>query len=634
MKMRSASLILLTPGLLAACLTRSPVGTEYVGPEYRVLETSALYGDEPSAITDWILQLLEAKEEFRKNPEDVLDYVHGLVVQQPRRNTVFVLSELAYLAGKRTGNRDLFLLSAIAAFTYLEGDEQIWGEYPSPYDRAFRWACDFYNRSISRAFSGEERGTLSLTGGIREFPGGSLEIEIDLSAFPFEHRGLRLLVADQRKLRGLEYRMRDSGLGTPLIAVVREGVEATNAAMEELDKTTVSATAFLRLDGDLRRTRDGLHATLELHSTYDCKEIEVGGRRLPLETDQSATIAYGTELAGFWRHDISGFFRGANARHLNGLILPRPYERGRIPIVLVHGTASSPTYWADVLNALNTDAVIRPRFQFWLFVYSTGNPIAYSASTLRKKLDALVDKVDPEGTDDALRRMILIGHSQGGLLIKMLGAKFDADEVVRSYTGKSLSTLGLEESDEELLRGMFDVDPSPYVERLVYIATPHRGSFLAQYWFARTLAKMIAVPGELLQTAENLRKKLPPDELPKSLKSRVSTSLDNMNPNSPFLKLLLGTEISSEIHQHSIIAIGKSDSPEGADDGVVAYRSAHIDDVDSEILVPSGHSCQSHPRTLLELRRILRLHLGIESEIPDPRWRRRGGNGTSGIQGS
>jgi len=631
--MRTASLALLGLGLLAACLSRSPVGTQYVGPEYRVLEPSALYGNEPSAVTEWILQLLEAEAEFRKNPEGVLDYVHRLVVEQPRRKTAFVLSELAYLAGKRTGNRDLFLLSAISAFAYLEGDEATWGEYPSPYNRAFRWACDLYNRSISRAFSGEEPGTLSLTGGVREFPGGSVEVEIDLSSFPFEHRDLQLLVADQRKLRGLDYRMRDSGLGAPLIAVVSGGVEATNAKLDDLDKTTVSATAFLRLDGDLRQTPEGLHARLELHSTYDRKTIEVDGRELPLETDQSATIAYGTELAGYWRHDISGLFKGADARRVNGLVLPRPYERGRIPVVLVHGTASSPTYWADVLNALNADPVIRSRFQFWLFIYTTGNPIAYSSSTLRKKLDALVASVDPEGTDEALSRMILIGHSQGGLLIKMLGAGFEADEVIRSYTGKTLSELKLDEQDEKLLRGMFDVEPVPHVERLVYIATPHGGSFLAESWISRTLARMIAVPGELMQTAENLRKKFPEDELPKGMKRRVTTSLDNMNPNSPFLNLLMEAEVSPEIHQHSIIATRNMDKPEKADDGVVAYGSAHIDGVESEILVPSGHSCQSHPRTLLELRRILRRHIGVEGEVPRALWQETGGNAKSGSSG-
>ncbi len=44
-------------------------------------------------------------------------------------------------------------------------------------------------------------------------------------------------------------------------------------------------------------------------------------------------------------------------------------------------------------------------------------------------------------------------------------------------------------------------------------------------------------------------------------------------------------------------------------DGVVEYESAHLEGVDSEIVIPSKHSCQSHPRTMIALRRILREHL-------------------------
>ena len=50
------------------------------------------------------------------------------------------------------------------------------------------------------------------------------------------------------------------------------------------------------------------------------------------------------------------------------------------------------------------------------------------------------------------------------------------------------------------------------------------------------------------------------------------------------------------IPAHSIIAV-KGDGPkEEGDDGVVAYRSAHIDEAVSEGVVRWDHSCQGHPR--------------------------------------
>jgi hypothetical protein len=42
---------------------------------------------------------------------------------------------------------------------------------------------------------------------------------------------------------------------------------------------------------------------------------------------------------------------------------------------------------------------------------------------------------------------------------------------------------------------------------------------------------------------------------------------------------------------------------------VVEYKSAHVDYVESEFIVKSGHSCQGHPLTIEEVRRILLLHI-------------------------
>jgi hypothetical protein len=63
-----------------------------------------------------------------------------------------------------------------------------------------------------------------------------------------------------------------------------------------------------------------------------------------------------------------------------------PYRAGRTPVVLVHGTASSPARWADMVNELQNDPVLRERIQFWFFTYNTSNPILLSAHELRDAL--------------------------------------------------------------------------------------------------------------------------------------------------------------------------------------------------------------------------------------------------------
>jgi hypothetical protein len=90
-----------------------------------------------------------------------------------------------------------------------------------------------------------------------------------------------------------------------------------------------------------------------------------------------------------------------------------------IPVVFVHGTASSPARWAEMANELLGDPAIASRYQLWFFIYNSGNPIPLSAMRLRESLVAVRKDVDPDGKDPALNDMVVIGHSQGGLLTKM-----------------------------------------------------------------------------------------------------------------------------------------------------------------------------------------------------------------------
>ena len=55
--------------------------------------------------------------------------------------------------------------------------------------------------------------------------------------------------------------------------------------------------------------------------------------------------------------------------------------------------------------------------------------------------------------------------------------------------------------------------------------------------------------------------------------------------------------------------------------------SVHIDGVESELVVRFGHSVQSHPKALEEVRRILRDHLHLRNDMTDAQvWITKGNN--------
>ena len=68
-----------------------------------------------------------------------------------------------------------------------------------------------------------------------------------------------------------------------------------------------------------------------------------------------------------------------------------------MPVVLVHGTASSVVRWAELVNELESDRAISDRYQIWLYRYDSGNPIGFSAGVFRQALSETVRALDPEG---------------------------------------------------------------------------------------------------------------------------------------------------------------------------------------------------------------------------------------------
>src|SRR5437773_10809370 len=91
--------------------------------------------------------------------------------------------------------------------------------------------------------------------------------------------------------------------------------------------------------------------------------------------------------------------------------------------------------------------------------------------------------------------MVVVGHSQGGLLTKMTAID-TGDRLWRNVSDRSLDDLQLKPETRDLLREAMFIGPLPYVRRLVFIATPHRGSFQARAWVTDLLARLVKMPRE------------------------------------------------------------------------------------------------------------------------------------------
>jgi triacylglycerol esterase/lipase EstA (alpha/beta hydrolase family) len=593
---------------LAACA--SPVRAVRVERTvaHRDLTRSAITTGEASWPTRDALLERGLLELYDERPEQAIAALHrSMVAERGAPDLLFALAELSFLHGQKTGEMAPQLAAAVYAYAFLFSEQG--GPPTGPFDPRFRLAADLYNWSLGAALATQDGSEVVPRGGEFALPFGSIAVDFDPAELRAGNRELHGFVPiGEFEVHGLATRYRRPGLGTPLAASTRP-VEGAGAADMVAPRLKVEVTALLRIEHARQAlvAERPLRGVLELHLAWDADRVAIAGEQVPLEREPTAALALTFTGMPIMELEIFGLLGRLAGQERPPLVSTTPYTPGLVPVVFVHGTGSSIMRWAEMYNRLLADPEIRSRYQFWFFQYDSGNPIAASALRLREALSGAVAKLDPEAKDPALRKMVLIGHSQGGLLVKMQAID-TGDRLWNAVSRKPLEELRLSDETRELLqRGLF-VEPLPYVSRVVFISTPHRGSYIAGYKIIANLTRRLAslplqlttVSVDVLQNRDAMKSPFMP------------TAVDNMSPRHPFIQGLQQIPIAPPIEAHSIISVKQGMEPvEDGNDGVVAYKSAHILPIESELVVRSPHSCQGNPHTMEEVRRILRLHVGV-----------------------
>ena len=596
---------------LAACA--GPVQATRVDPKivHGELARSAVTTGEPSLPTRNVLFELGLFEAFAERPEAALAELHrAMVASRADPDILFSLAELSFLHGQAARKREHQLAAAVYAYAFLFPEGA--GTPPGRFDLRVRLAAELYNWGLVAYFLSEDGAEVDLRGGKFALPFGSIGVAFDPASRRAGDRELyRFIPAAELHVEGFAMRYRWPGLGAPLAASNRL-IDASRPGRDMVaPRLQVPLTALLRIPSARQALAQAqpLTGTLEIHLAWDAESVSIDGEQVPLESEPSAALAltftgvpvFEVETLGLLGR-LSGLMRDRPP-----LVSATPYRPGLIPVVLVHGTASSIVRWGEMYNRLVADAEIRRRFQFWFFQYDSGAPIALSALRLREALSTAVARLDPDGKDPALRQMVLIGHSQGGLLVKMQVVN-TGDHLWNAVANKPLDELELSDQSRDLFRRGLFLEPSPTVTRAIFICTPHRGSFVAGRRIIANLTRsLLSLPFTITGLQGELRRN------PGAAKvGFVPSAVDNMSPGHPFIMGLQEIPVVPSVTVNSIIAVDGDGPVAEGDDGVVRYSAAHIEPVESELVVRSGHSVQGNPRAIEEVRRILRLHGSVK----------------------
>jgi hypothetical protein len=205
--------------------------------------------------------------------------------------------------------------------------------------------------------------------------------------------------------------------------------------------------------------------------------------------------------------------------------------------------------------------------------------------------------------------MVVVGHSMGGLISRLISYE-SGEQYWSAVSHTPLALVNASDETKDELRRLYYFDSNPLVRRVVTIGSPHRGSDYANSLTQFLARRLIELPRAALDTTTQLLT-LNPNAFRDGFPLGGTTSIDSLSPASPILQAMHATPRPEGVVYHNVVGVTKDDVPLVENtDGVVAVPSAHMEDVASEIVVRADHSSlHRHPRTILELRRILREHL-------------------------
>jgi pimeloyl-ACP methyl ester carboxylesterase len=332
-----------------------------------------------------------------------------------------------------------------------------------------------------------------------------------------------------------------------------------------------------------------------------------------LEADLSTPLAYFLNQPEFQDADLStkGLLDPGDARRLQGLYMLEPFDPNKMPVVMVHGLWSSPITWMEMYNDLRSDPLVRQHYQFWFYLYPTGQPFWISATQMREDLAIMRRTLDPSRESPALDQMVLVGHSMGGLVSKLQTVESD-EAFWQTMSDHPFAELHADPEVVRSLAGMFYFRPNPSVRRVVTLGTPHRGSHFSNGFTRWVGGKLITLPAKMLDGRNELiaRNK---DFFREGAPLDIKTSIDSLSPDSPVLPVLLSATPGHWVKYHNVV--GQDPDPGwekyivGEGDGVVSLTSARLDELrqlSSQIIVPADHSSvHRHPQSVLEVRRVL-----------------------------
>ena len=433
---------------------------------------------------------------------------------------------------------------------------------------------------------------------------GKLSLTIEYRGLsPYLHGPLAIARAQDVPVRfvgGTRYI--NPGFGVPLAVMTPRCDDRPLCNLLPPDGVFRWATAWFEADP----ARDDSKPRLIIADPLTVSALAFGDRRYPLAMDTSAFYLKGVQTSKLRRMGVWGLLGGDEVRRRAGLYLLEDYDPNKRPIVMIHGLGASPLVWARLSNAVWGSPDLRARFQVWHVVYPTEAPLLVARRRVKGYLDAAWQVLDPEGDDPARSGVVLIGHSLGGVISRMLSVDSGDDLWSAAFTVPPSALRG-EPAAIEMIESIFHFRSYPGISRAIFLGAPHGGSPSADNWFGRLSRVLVGRRTPEVQSLHQLMHDnlyAIREELREAfLQGRINSisSLQTVQPiHGEGQSLMPGADVP----YHTIAGALPGRQPET--DGVVPLASALLPGAASTLVVESNHKLYESDEALTEVLRILR----------------------------
>ena len=401
------------------------------------------------------------------------------------------------------------------------------------------------------------------------------------------------------RLSGLNSISKRPGLGISLVASLDDRYTTTIRQLlssslsgrlaNESDNTKDSEpssriypTGHLLLTGLIKPSGDSVldvlssrQLDIHLYNPYQTETVNILNDNYPLAANFSA--GYGMWLAEN-QLDSVGYLnlitRQPDAR-LPKLFMLEPYDPDKRVIIMLHGLASSPATWVNLTNDILNDDKLRDNYQVWQIFYPTNLPILENRYQIQQLINTTYEQTDPTGQNRASKNSVIISHSMGALIARMMLSdenlvedldRLDDQDVLSNSEKRQIRDALKESFGEKELRKRFELHSLPQVDTAVFLSAPFRGTDYADRWFTRALRRIVYLPVGLVKTVtDNLATIATQGDLAQNPLGALylQNGASQLSDKSSFIELTKDLTINSRVTYHSIIANNDADITKG-----------------------------------------------------------------------